>query len=521
MGEHLISIGAAAARVAVSPWKLRSWEQAGLLSPVRSAGNYRLYREADVEAAMRIKADEESGHRARLVPLEVLPQPQRMDQGSPRKGTEGESDTGSTDSRPLRRMAHTIGHVEDDAAVLQAVLDSGLEIVHTGIGTISYADMIQQRYVLVASRGLSDEYVRGIETWKLHEGLAGQSFGLREPLAIEDLSADPGVARDIVHKEKLRGYACLPLMRGQRRLGILEVFSSRPRRFGLDDLAPLEVVGATAAALIESFLLKRDFQQLRSERYRVISDWSVQAADEANRDLGRFAEAIRAEALLLADGSAAVDLPGMAGRLKGLALEMERGIKAGIDVLPSIRDQLVPRLSARTGKEIAIRIDDWPASIPIDLAPRLVHVVDALAAPAAAAAESSALLVFGQRDGSLCIEVHDDREAPSGLDRLATVAGDARLSVRGLDGFIERAAEAGWSCGVRAVIPHASAGARLDALTPRERQVLEAMELGQPNRELAAGLGMSAKTLQNHLTSIYKKLGVTSRGQAMRIAAGS
>lgn len=39
----LISIGSAATAAGVPPWQLRSWEDAGLLTPVRAANGYRLY----------------------------------------------------------------------------------------------------------------------------------------------------------------------------------------------------------------------------------------------------------------------------------------------------------------------------------------------------------------------------------------------------------------------------------------------------------------------------------------------
>jgi DNA-binding NarL/FixJ family response regulator len=51
-------------------------------------------------------------------------------------------------------------------------------------------------------------------------------------------------------------------------------------------------------------------------------------------------------------------------------------------------------------------------------------------------------------------------------------------------------------------------------LTPRERDVLNAMAAGRTNREIGDVLGMSAKTVMHHSVAIYRKLGVAGRSGA-------
>ena len=55
-------------------------------------------------------------------------------------------------------------------------------------------------------------------------------------------------------------------------------------------------------------------------------------------------------------------------------------------------------------------------------------------------------------------------------------------------------------------------------LTPREGEVLRLLATGLPNSEIAAQLFLSIRTVNAHLTTIYAKLGVTSRGAAIRFA---
>jgi DNA-binding CsgD family transcriptional regulator len=50
-----------------------------------------------------------------------------------------------------------------------------------------------------------------------------------------------------------------------------------------------------------------------------------------------------------------------------------------------------------------------------------------------------------------------------------------------------------------------------DALSDRERQVAELVAAGRANKEVAAALFLSRKTVEHTLTRVYAKLGVRSR----------
>ena len=52
-----------------------------------------------------------------------------------------------------------------------------------------------------------------------------------------------------------------------------------------------------------------------------------------------------------------------------------------------------------------------------------------------------------------------------------------------------------------------------DALTPSERRVARMAAGGQSNREIAQALFVTRKTVEVHLTSTYRKLGITSRAE--------
>jgi len=80
--------------------------------------------------------------------------------------------------------------------------------------------------------------------------------------------------------------------------------------------------------------------------------------------------------------------------------------------------------------------------------------------------------------------------------------------------------EAGWSVVQREFHEFfarrsAAPGASIEGLTARESSVLEVLAQGLDTEAMAVRLGMSEKTLRNHLSTIFGKLGVSNRSQAI------
>ena len=59
---------------------------------------------------------------------------------------------------------------------------------------------------------------------------------------------------------------------------------------------------------------------------------------------------------------------------------------------------------------------------------------------------------------------------------------------------------------------------RLQSLTPRERDVLEGLVRGHPNKTIAYDLDISPRTVEIHRANLMSKLGVASLSEALRIA---
>ena len=65
---------------------------------------------------------------------------------------------------------------------------------------------------------------------------------------------------------------------------------------------------------------------------------------------------------------------------------------------------------------------------------------------------------------------------------------------------------------------HAAIRTRMARLTPREREVLDAVVAGRQNREIAAALGISPRTVEIHKAKLLDKLQVTRLPELIRLA---
>jgi DNA-binding NarL/FixJ family response regulator len=105
----------------------------------------------------------------------------------------------------------------------------------------------------------------------------------------------------------------------------------------------------------------------------------------------------------------------------------------------------------------------------------------------------------------------------SGLELLQAVervgAGDAVFSPR-LAGFVLDA----FAAGDGAVAVATGIDPELDQLSPREREVLRLIARGYTYKEVAKDLGISAKTVESHVSSVLRKLQLSTRHELTKWA---
>lgn len=115
-------------------------------------------------------------------------------------------------------------------------------------------------------------------------------------------------------------------------------------------------------------------------------------------------------------------------------------------------------------------------------------------ADAADAAESLGypLIALHARRAAIPLLEADGRHARARELQRLTAAGAQTLGVDGAD---------------------TDGGMDLSRLTRREREIVEHLLAGRTNRQIAAAVGVSVRTVENHLYRIYPKLGVTRRDE--------
>ena len=145
------------------------------------------------------------------------------------------------------------------------------------------------------------------------------------------------------------------------------------------------------------------------------------------------------------------------------------------------------------------------------------------------APRAAAMLAGACRSARIC----SGGVLPAEIDRwLAHIAGSSAprlamspLVLTGSHGPVtvrampELAGDASWLLLVRGVSGGRAQVARLAALTPREREILQWVGAGKTDRQVAEILGSSHRTVQKHLEHIYVKLGVENRTAAVMRAS--
>ena len=61
-------------------------------------------------------------------------------------------------------------------------------------------------------------------------------------------------------------------------------------------------------------------------------------------------------------------------------------------------------------------------------------------------------------------------------------------------------------------------GATTEVLTPREIEILDLIEQGLTNQQIASRLSLTLNTVKNHVHNLLGKLGVPSRGEAVKVS---
>ena len=92
----------------------------------------------------------------------------------------------------------------------------------------------------------------------------------------------------------------------------------------------------------------------------------------------------------------------------------------------------------------------------------------------------------------------------------------AREAIEAAISEFEAIGAAGWAEKGRSELARVGGRTRVRGFTPAERRVAELAAAGKTNREVAAALFLSERTVEGHLSHIYAKLGIRSRTELAR-----
>jgi len=153
----------------------------------------------------------------------------------------------------------------------------------------------------------------------------------------------------------------------------------------------------------------------------------------------------------------------------------------------------------RPGQAACLLVDaSLPGMSGLDLLRRLAEVGN----------PPPAIIITGRGDVAMAVDAMkagavDFIEKPvSRADLLASVA---------------RAIEQSRDAGKRSAWQEAAAG-HIAALTPRQREIMDMVLAGHPSKNIAADLGISQRTVENHRAAIMERTGTRSLPELARLA---
>jgi pimeloyl-ACP methyl ester carboxylesterase/DNA-binding CsgD family transcriptional regulator len=120
--------------------------------------------------------------------------------------------------------------------------------------------------------------------------------------------------------------------------------------------------------------------------------------------------------------------------------------------------------------------------------------------------------------------VHAARDAVVPIEEgrlLARLIPDARFLELDTPNHFPREDEPAWAQleeALVAFLPRTAGGPGFGDLTVREREILHLVAAGLSNAEIAARAGLGEKTVRNHVSAIFAKIGASSRARAIVLA---
>lgn len=164
--------------------------------------------------------------------------------------------------------AGVMGSPEAHAALLQLVVDVARTILGAKASSIMLFDEGEDELVFEAATGEGSENLVG-KRIPSSTGVAGWVLQAREPLVLDDVSADPRFASDVAEQTGYvpKGLIVVPLLWQERVLGVLSVLD-RPERanFSVAEMDLLALFADQAAVALDLVLRARRVEAVLNQQ---------------------------------------------------------------------------------------------------------------------------------------------------------------------------------------------------------------------------------------------------------------
>jgi GAF domain-containing protein len=163
-----------------------------------------------------------------------------------------------TELEVIRDIDRRIAAALDLDVVLNLILDHALTLTTAEWGLIDIADEATQELVIRAARGVAEDK-RDIRVKSGDKGITSWVAEHKERALVSDVTGDPRYVP--VMSEDVQSELAVPLLAGDRLIGVLDVESPRAHAFDEDDAKLVEALATQAAIAI-----------LRAEQYQKLQD---------------------------------------------------------------------------------------------------------------------------------------------------------------------------------------------------------------------------------------------------------
>ncbi len=144
--------------------------------------------------------------------------------------------------------------------VLDSIVNFSMEMMNALRCELRLLNDSKEFLEVRASRGLSKSFLSSTAI-KVGEGIIGNCFSERLPVSVIDARKDPRTKyTHMVKREKLAGLLAVPIMQRGKPIGVITVYTSKPRDFSQDEIDLLSTFASQASISIENAQLYADMK---------------------------------------------------------------------------------------------------------------------------------------------------------------------------------------------------------------------------------------------------------------------